>query len=362
MMEEAFYWFWLCGISVLGNKHRKALIQMFDTPRAVFELDIQKLEQVPFLNDVAKKTIIKTRNPWSVEAAYTDFVKAGYHFTYEAADDYPDRLKPLPDSPMGLYYAGRLPVEENPTIAIVGARSCSGSGRSLARHFGTVLSEAGIQVVSGMALGIDGAAHRGALEAGKDTYAVIGSGLDICYPKENRDIYEILPKCGGIISEYPLGEEALSWHFPMRNRLIAGFADSVLVVEARKRSGSLITADLALEQGKDVLAVPGRSTDALSEGCLDLIRSGAKLVTKPEDVLEDYALENVNLKKNNICLDKLEELVYSSLCLNPKYIEDICTELHIDISEGMAVMYKLEHMGLIRQVYRGQYVRNSLIL
>ena len=231
-----------------------------------------------------------------------------------------------------------------------------------ARHFGTVLSEAGIQVVSGMALGIDGAAHRGALETGKDTYAVIGSGLDICYPKENRDIYEILPKCGGIISEYPLGEEALSWHFPMRNRLIAGFADSVLVVEARKRSGSLITADLALEQGKDVLAVPGRSTDALSEGCLDLIRSGAKLVTKPEDVLEDYALENVNLKKNNICLDKLEELVYSSLCLNPKYIEDICTELHIDISEGMAVMYKLEHMGLIRQVYRGQYVRNSLIL
>lgn len=247
MMEEAFYWFWLCGISVLGNKHRKALIQMFDTPRAVFELDIQKLEQVPFLNDVAKKTIIKTRNPWSVEAAYTDFVKAGYHFTYEAADDYPDRLKPLPDSPVGLYYVGRLPVEENPTIAIVGARSCSGSGRSLARHFGTVLSEAGIQVVSGMALGIDGAAHRGALETGKDTYAVIGSGLDICYPKENRDIYEILPKCGGIISEYPLGEEALSWHFPMRNRLIAGFADSVLVVEARKRSGSLITADLALE-------------------------------------------------------------------------------------------------------------------
>ena len=358
-MEEILYWFWLCGLYAIGNKTRKALLQIFETPEAVFKANPQKLEGLKFLNASAKKALLRTRNDKQLKAAYAHYQKSGYRFVYEGSRDYPKRLKSLFDRPAGLYYAGRLPADNRPTIAIVGARSCSGGGRSLARHFSTVLSDAGVQVISGMALGIDGAAHRGALEAGADTYALIGSGLDICYPKENRDIYDILPKRGGLITEYPLGVQALSWHFPMRNRLIAALADKVLVVEARKRSGSLITADLALEQGKDVLAVPGRSTDTLSEGCLDLIRSGAKLITSPEDILEEYDLEVMNLKKNNICLDKSENMVYSSLCLNPKYIEDICAELHIDISEGAAVLYRLESMGLIRQVYRGQFVRRA---
>lgn len=360
-MEEILYWFWLCGLSGLSYKQRRTLLQMFESPKTIFKADTQKINALTFLSDTAKAAIIDYRNEKHIETEYKHFIKQGYQFVTENSKEYPRRLKTLYDSPIGLYYAGKLPDDDKPAIAIVGARSCSGGGRSLARHFSTVLSNAGIQVISGMALGIDGAAHRGAIESGMDTYAVIGSGLDICYPKENRDIYEILPKRGGLISEYPVGEKPVSWHFPMRNRLIAAFADRVLIVEARKRSGSLITADLALEQGKDVLAVPGRSTDSLSEGCLDLIRNGAKLVTKPEDILEDYALETVNLKKNNICLDKSEKLVYSSLCLNPKYIEDICRELHIDISECATVLYKLEHRGLIRQVYRGQYVRNSLV-
>lgn len=355
-MEEMLYWFWLCGLSGVSHKQRRTLIQLFESPEAVFKADAQKINELVFLNDTAKSALVNHRNEKHIETEYAHFVKQGYRFVSERSKAYPKRLKTLYDCPLGLYYVGKLPEDSRPTIAIVGARSCSGGGRSLARHFSSVLSSAGIQVISGMALGIDGAAHRGALESGMDTYAVIGCGLDSCYPKENRDIYEILPKRGGLISEYPVGEKPLSWHFPMRNRLIAALADRVLIVEARKRSGSLITADLALEQGKDVLAVPGRSTDALSEGCLDLIRNGAKLVTKPEDVLEDYALEAVNLKKNNICLDKSEKLVYSSLCLNPKYIEDICRELHIDISECTTVLYKLEHLGLIRQVYRGQYV------
>ena len=147
----------------------------------------------------------------------------------------------------------------------------------------------------------------------------------------------------------------MPWQFPQRNRLISGFADQVLIVEARKRSGSLITADYALEQGKDVMAVPGRSEDALSAGCLELIKNGARLVTGPEEILEDYLGMAVKLKKNNICLAKIEKLVYSSLCLQPKYVEDISKELKLNLRETIQILCKLEKMGLVRQVYQNQY-------
>ena len=185
---------------------------------------------------------------------------------------YPERLRSLSGMPDMLYYIGRLPDDNRPTAAIVGARMCSPYGRIQAFNYGRFLSENGVQVISGMAAGIDAEGHKGALEGGTPTFAVLGNGVDICYPSSSRSIYRRIPeKNGGIISEYPPGTPGRAYHFPARNRIISGLADVVVVVEAKEKSGSLITAACALEQGKTVYAVPGAVNDALSRGCHKLI-------------------------------------------------------------------------------------------
>lgn len=201
---------------------------------------------------------------------------------------YPQRLRVLPGSPGRLYVKGELPPEDRPAVAVVGARICSEYGRSQAFEFARILAEHGVAVISGLARGIDAAAHRGALAGGGRTYAVLGSGVDNCYPKMNFPLYcEILESGGGILSEFPPLSRPEAWHFPVRNRIISGLADAVLVIEARKRSGSLITADCALEQGRTVFALPGRVGDALSEGCNYLIYQGAVPAYSPEAVLQE---------------------------------------------------------------------------
>ena len=173
---------------------------------------------------------------------------------------WPKRLEGLKGMPPCLYVRGEIPDEEEKTIAIVGARMCSQYGKQQAFRFAKEMARAGVSVVSGMALGVDGYAHAGALEGGGRTYAVLGCGLDICYPEKNRRLYEEIPKRGGLITEFSSGSKPLGKHFPLRNRIISALADLVLVVEARAKSGSLITADFALD------ALPGRVGDALSEG------------------------------------------------------------------------------------------------
>ena len=199
---------------------------------------------------------------------------------------YPERLKELPFMPKVLYYRGELP-DDGPAAAIVGARRCTPYGRHQAAYFAQVLAANGVRIISGMALGIDEAAQRAALEAGGLSFAVLGSGADICYPPSNRDLYDKLLKQGGILSEFEPGEKPLPWHFPVRNRVISGLSDVVIVIEARPDSGSLITADLALEQGRSVYALPGRVTDAYSEGCNALIAQGASAALSPQMILDE---------------------------------------------------------------------------
>ena len=189
--------------------------------------------------------------------------------------------------PKQLYYIGRFPEDNKPTAAIVGARLCSAYGRIQAFRYGKFLSEHGVQVISGMAAGIDAEGHKGALEGGTPTFAVLGNGVDICYPSSSRGIYRRIPqKNGGIISEYEPGTRGRAYHFPARNRIISGLADLVLVVEAKEKSGSLITASCALEQGKMVYAIPGAVNDALSRGCHKLIYDGAGIAYSPEILLD----------------------------------------------------------------------------
>ena len=237
--------------------------------------------------------------------------------------EYPEKLNNYPKMPEILFVKGRLPDRKKPSIAIVGARACSTYGRIQAFRYAKVLSSAGVQIISGMAYGIDAEAHKGALEGGTATYAVLAGGVDICYPAGNKALYErILREGGGIISEQPPGMRARNYFFPARNRIISGLADMVLIVEAREKSGSLITAQWALDQGKTVYAIPGPVNEELSIGCHKLIYDGAGIAYSPEILLRELGMNYENKvksdSKNDLGLASDLKLVYSCLDLRPK--------------------------------------------
>ena len=204
---------------------------------------------------------------------------------------YPERLRNIPDPPFGLYYRGCLPSDDRPSVAVIGARGATRYGIQQARIFSGTLAAAGVQIVSGLAVGVDGAAEEEALYCGGASFGVLGCGVDVCYPERNRRIYERMcagEHGSGVLSEFPPGEQPKRNYFPARNRLISGLADILLVCEARAQSGTQITADHALDQGRDIFAVPGRNIDALSEGCNRLIRQGAGIAICPQDLLGHF--------------------------------------------------------------------------
>lgn len=275
--------------------------------------------------------------------------------------DYPEKLMPYRDRPEVLFYKGRLPDKDKPIVAMVGARACSNYGRTMAKKIAGDLAYNNVQIISGMARGIDTYSQLGAVEAGGATFAVLGCGVDICYPTENIELYENIIKTGGIISEYPPGDKPLAWHFPMRNRIISGLSDKVVVVEAKEKSGSLITVEWALEQGKDVMAVPGRVDDKLSEGCNRLIRSGAGLVRNAKDVLEELKYEVFNKEKESVIKEKILEkdflLLYSELGLQPKSIEELMEKTGIEYGILADMLLQLQLRGLVEQPSDNYYSR-----
>ena len=278
--------------------------------------------------------------------------------------EYPDKLRNYPGMPKKLYVRGELPVPGKPAAAVVGARMCSAYGRMQAFFFAKELSAAGVQVISGLAYGIDAEGHKGALEGGTPTFAVLGNGADICYPAGNRRLYQrILRNNGGIISEYPPGTAARSYFFPARNRIISALSDIVLVVEAKEKSGSLITAHFGLEQGKAVYAVPGPVTEALSRGCHMLIYDGAGIAYSPEILLSEWGISLEKPKKSKekekLVLARELNLVYSCLDLRPKIPDDFIRETGLPPEKVNSLLMELELMGLARETGRNHYVRQE---
>ena len=241
------------------------------------------------------------------------------------------------------------------------ARNCTSYGEQMALQYGKCLGHAGVQVISGMARGIDGAGQRGALNGDGTTFAVLGCGVDVCYPRENIGLYMDIQKKGGIISEFPPGTEPLARNFPMRNRIISGLAEWILVIEAKEKSGSLITADFALDQGKDVYALPGPVTSALSQGCHRLIRQGAGILITPEELMDEWNLNRMQMgqknNKNEKMLESPERMVYSCLDLFPKGIDELMKETELSISELMERLITLELKGYAEEVSRNYYIR-----
>lgn len=277
---------------------------------------------------------------------------------------YPNRLKVLKGMPDKLYVKGRLPDDRLPAAAIVGARRCSPYGRIQAFHFAKYLSDAGVQVISGLATGIDAEGHKGALAGASPTFAVLGTGVDVCYPAGNRSLYRrILNRRGGILSEYPPKTAGQAWHFPARNRIISGLADLVLVVEAKENSGSLITAGFALEQGKAVYALPGAVHEPLSLGCHKLIYDGAGIAYSPEVLLSEWGIEVLpnkkSEKKSELGLATDLDLVYSCLDLRPKNLDRLIEETGLSPAKTGSLLMELELLGLVRESGPHGYVRQS---
>ena len=278
--------------------------------------------------------------------------------------EYPQKLNNYPKMPEILFAKGNLPDAKKPTAAIVGARACSPYGRIQAFRYAKILSSAGVQIISGMAYGIDAEAHKGALEGGTPTYAVLAGGVDICYPSGNRPLYaRILRENGGILSEQPPGMRARNYFFPARNRIISGLADLVLIVEAREKSGSLITAQWALDQGKIVYAVPGPVNEALSMGCHKLIYDGAGIAYSPEILLRELGLNCENKvkspEKNDLGLASDLKLVYSCLDLRPKSTDFLIQKTGLPPEKIGSLLLELKLSGLVREIGRHYYIKET---
>lgn len=284
MEQEKQYQLWLANIPGFGTKTNQKLLKEFGSARDIYFASESRLKSL--LKAGQAEHLSASKQNWDIITEYEKLAGRGIKFTCYGDTDYPGRLLNIPAPPYLLYYQGYLPSDEKASAAVIGARACSEYGRAAARQFGSKLAAAGIQIISGLAMGIDGISQEAALAAGGESFGVLGNGVDICYPKSNRYLYEQLKRQGGVLSEYPPGTEPSARLFPPRNRIISALSDVVLVVEAREKSGTLITVDMALEQGREVFALPGRVTDELSKGCNKLLRQGAGVATCPEDILE----------------------------------------------------------------------------
>lgn len=287
-MSALKYWLWLTSLPGLGNQLRLALLQHFGSPEDVYFADEGRYLLAGADREQAARLADKRLTEADRILGLCDRLRIRIVTLQDA--DYPDRLRNIFDPPCLLYARGRMPrFDEELAVAMVGTRTCTPYGIRAAEELGYGLAKGGALVVSGLARGIDTASIRGALRAGGVTAAVLGGGVDVVYPRENRNFFEDVAAAGVLLSEYPPGTEPKPGHFPIRNRILSGLCAAALVVEAPERSGALITANLALEQSRDVYAVPGPIFARDSVGCNRLIRDGAGLVEEPWDLLRDYA-------------------------------------------------------------------------
>ena len=363
-LKAKLLWYWISRKEEIGNKTIAALLRTFHTIEGVYKSKQEELVKLNLKEDVIEY-IRKKYSLDELENEYNNMKLRGIHFISIEEDEYPERLRKLYDAPWFLYYRGELPKDDLPSIAVIGARNCTAYGSDVAFYFSQELSKLGIQIISGLARGVDGMAHKGALSCGGKTYGVIGNGLDLCYPRENYGLYQEVNLHGGILSEYPLGSKALPYHFPLRNRIIAALSDGILVVEAREKSGTLITVDSGLEQGKDIFAVPGKLTDELSKGCNLLIQIGAKLVLSPEDILMELrnqypSLLGVNIKAEKIIKDNLSEMehkVYSLLSYQAIHIDELLEKTNLNQGQLLETLFELECKQYARMITGQQYIR-----
>lgn len=371
-MSDRKYNYWISNIKNIGPKKIDYLLDYYGSSEEVFKASEDSIEEA--INIAMEEGIVRfdkkdghnirdNKNLDRIHMEYNILINKGIQFITKLDAEYPEKLRPLYNAPFALYIKGNLPDMNRKMLAIIGTRNASTYGMEITKYFSKSLAAAGIGIISGLARGIDTYAHKGALEASGITYGILGCGIDICYPRENIEVYMEMQNKGAVISEYSPGEQPYASNFPMRNRIISGLSDGILVIEAKEKSGSLITVDLGLEQGKDIYAIPGRITDTLSIGCNNLIKMGARLVGSPDDILEELLTnyENKHIENDNSLITKNmtkeEILIYETIALEPTNIEEIAGATAIPISDLMEPLLKLELKDLIKQPQKNYYMR-----
>lgn len=360
------YEYWFASIKKISNQKKINMKKIISSAKEIYYIEEKDLRKRFLLSEEECFQIIQSKKEWNVDKKYEDLMRKDIRIIPYDCEEYPPRLKTIYQAPYALFVKGNLPSPKSRTVAIVGARKCTPYGESCAMKFAAKLSEYGAEIISGLANGIDGMGQRAAINQKGRTFAVLGSGVDICYPRNHIGLYlDILEHEGGILSEFIPGTKPFSWNFPLRNRIISGLSDVVLVIEAKKKSGSLITADLAIEQGKDVYALPGPVTSPFSQGCNWLIKQGAGVLLTPEELIEDLKLSRGSdwevLKQKTdekqIMLESIEELVYSCLDFDSKNVDTICRKVKLPTYQVLNILITLELKGLVKEVSKNNYVK-----
>lgn len=366
-MDNKIYTVWLSTLMGVGTITIKSLYERFGNSENIYNLTASEIEEIDFISK-NQKLALKNKNLDYAKSIIEDCENKEIKIIGFNDEDYPQSLKNIDDPPVVLYKKG-VDFDFNSTamVGIVGTRRASVYGDKCATMYSYDLSKANIVVVSGMAMGIDAAAHKGALKAGAVTVAVMGTGVDVCYPMENKEIYEYLCKYGVIISEYPPKTSAFPAHFPRRNRIISGISQALLVVEAGLRSGALITADFANEQGKCVYAIPNSILNRTSTGTNNIIKEYACLTNTPNDIIEYfYGRYDVGeISENEIAdeeflkmlenLSTEEKTVAAALSEKPKYIDTLVRETNYPAGKISAIMTMLEIKGIARSYPGNSY-------
>ncbi len=348
------YWLGLSLVPGIGDVLYKRLIDHFKSPEMVFSSSVEELKKVEGIGERLARDILMTDWKGKVNTEISQIEKEKVNVITLSDNLYPTNLRRIYDPPPFLYMKGEIRKEDNRAVAIVGSRKATTYGRLMAERLSKDLSSHGITVVSGMARGIDTFSHEGALLTGGRTIAVLGCGIDIVYPSENRNLRNRIIESGAVVTEFPFSTQPEAVNFPLRNRIISGLSLGVVIIEATSDSGSLITASAALEQGRDVFAVPGNITSKLSQGTNKLIKRGAKLVESVDDILEEI-LPQMGMKKEKRDIPKPEltpeeEVIYSLLSYEPKHIDSISRESRLTSNKVLSILLVMEMKGAIRQL------------
>lgn len=361
MRNNLKYWVWLSSVPYVGARRGNQLIEVFGDPENVWNASEHDLVKLSFLNRQSIEQLLNKQVKDEAERHLDNLFKHGIRVITIKDPEFPYYLKNIYDPPIALFVLGRLDGNEK-DIAVVGSRKASPYGLSMAELISQQLAECNITVVSGMARGIDTFAHHGALKGGGRTIAVLGCGLDIAYPSENKDLMKKIAENGAVVSEYLPGMQPLPQNFPARNRIISGLSQGVVVIEANEKSGSLITANFALEQGREVFALPGNINNKLSKGTNKLLKEGAKVVTEVEDILEELNIKkDTNNNYNNINeenekfrklmhkLDTEEQKVVECICHQPIHIDEMVIKTGLNIQTLNSVLFMMELKGIVEQ-------------
>jgi DNA processing protein len=358
-MDPLAYWIGFNRVCGIGPARLRALLDYYGTVEAAWSAPADGLREVG-LDRRSLANLVQSRSELDLSAELEKLKKAGVQALTWEDDAYPQRLRMIGDPPIVLYVKGELRPSDDWAVGMVGTRHPSTYGREAARTLAADLARSGVTIVSGLARGIDGQAHRAALEAGGRTIAVLGSGVDVIYPWENLKLAQDIIAQGALVSEYPLGTQPEASNFPPRNRIISGLSRGVVVVEAGEQSGALITADFAAEQGRDVFAVPGSIFHRSSVGTNRLIRDGAAPVLSANDVLETLNMTSVAQHVEAQMLlpaDETEARLFDLLSDDPVHVDEIGRAAELPIAQVSSTLALMELKGLVHQVGGMNYTR-----